>query len=168
MIQTFFIRLLQMLALVAVQVLVLSHVSFWGYGTPIICAALFLYMPQGSSRVATLLWAFVAGLVVDVFSNTPGVCSAAMTLTGMLQPPLLNLMVPRDSAENVVATYTTMGKWNHIRYIFILFLIHHTTYFLLDSFSFFSLTETGLCMASSLAVSLLIVFILETFRKRES
>lgn len=168
MIQTFLIRLLQMLALVALQVLVLGHIQLWGYATPIIVPLLLAYMPLGTSRISTMLWAFCAGLIVDIFSNTPGVCSGAMTFTAMLQPPLLGLMVPRDSAEDITPTYATMGTWNHIRYVFILFLLHHTAYFMLEAFSFYSMRDTAIYMGSSLAMSFAIALLLEGFRKKDN
>ena len=156
-----------MLALVALQVLVLNHVQLWGYGTPLICIALLLYMPMGTSRISTLLWAFTMGLVVDIFSNTPGISSGALTLTAMIQPSLLELMAPRDSAENILTTYQSMGRWNHVRYIMILLFIHHLTYFMLEAFSIFNIRQTLLYMSASWVMSLLVILLLEGFRGKE-
>lgn len=164
MIQTFFIRLLQMLLLVAAQVLALNHMQLWGYGTPLIFVSLLVYMPLGASRISTLLWAFCTGLLVDVFSNTPGVACGAMTFVAMLQPPLLKLMVPRDAAEDVQPTYRSMGRWNHARYIFLLYLIHHCCFYMLESFSFFNWKEVLLAFGSSLLSSVLIALSIENFR----
>lgn len=167
MIVTFLIRLLQTLALVAVQVLVLNHIRLWGYCVPMIHVCLLLYFPLGSSRVATLLWAFVAGLVVDVFSNTPGVGCGAMTLAAMAQPGLLRLMVPRDAAEDVMPTYRSMGARKHVTYVMLIYLIHHLAYFMLETFSFANLTLTLLSMAGSWFLSVVLALTLESLRGRE-
>lgn len=166
MLITFFIRLLQMLVLITLQVLVLNHVQFWGYGTPLIGAAILLYMPMGSSRVGTLLWAFVTGLVLDIFSSTPGISSGALTLTAMVQPSILAAMAPRDAADNLLPTYDSMGRWNHIRYLMILILVHHLAYFFLESFSIIGIGQTLLYMCSSWATSVIVVMLLEGFRDR--
>ena len=84
MLVTQLIRLLQMLGLVALQVLVMNHVHLLGYATPLIYVAFLLYFPLNTSRVEILLWSFALGLTIDIFSNTPGIASSAMTLTGMV------------------------------------------------------------------------------------
>lgn len=153
-----------MLALLALQILVLNHVQFWGYGTPLIGAAILLYMPMGTSRVATMLWAFVLGLVADIFSSTPGISSGALTFTAMIQPYLLTAMAPRDAADDILPTYQTMGRWNHTRYFMILLLLHHIVYFFLESFSIFGIGQTVLYMVSSWVSSVIVVMLLEGFR----
>lgn len=153
-----------MLALVAVQVLVLNHVRLWGYCAPMIHVTLLLYFPLGSSRTCTLLWAFVTGLIVDIFSNTPGVGSGAMVLAAMAQPGLLALMAPRDSADNMQPNYHTMGVRNHVTYVMLIFLIHHLAYFMLESFSLANIILTLLDMSGSWALSVLLALTIEGLR----
>ena len=149
-----------MLLLLALQVLVLNHMSFWGMGTPMIGVLLLAYMPMNTSRSAAMLWAFAMGLATDVFSNTPGMGSAAMTLTAMLRPTLLNMQAPKDAPEDLLPTYRTMG----VRYVLTLFLVHHTTYFMLETFSVTHIALAGLHLLASLATSLLLAFTLEAIR----
>lgn len=153
-----------MLLLLALQVLVLNHMSFWGMGTPMIGVLLLAYMPMNTSRSAAMLWAFAMGLATDVFSNTPGMGSAAMTLTAMLRPTLLNMQAPKDAPEDLLPTYRTMGVWNHVRYVLTLFLVHHATYFMLETFSVTHIALAGLHLLASLATTLLLAFTLEAIR----
>lgn len=157
-------RLAQAVLLLALQVLVLNHMSFWGMGTPMIGVLLLAYMPMNTSRTAAMLWGFALGLATDVFSNTPGMGSASMTLAAMLQPTLLDMQAPKDAPDDLLPTYHSMGTWNHVRYLFTLFLVHHTTYFLLESFSLSHLSMAGLHLLTSLATSLLLAFALEAIR----
>lgn len=157
-------RLAQLLMLLALQVLILNHMTFWGMGTPLLGVLLLVYMPMGTPRVAILLWAFALGLANDVFANTPGMGSAAMTLAAMLQPALLDMQAPKDAPDNLQPTYRTMGVWSHARYIFTLFLVHHTAYFALETFSTAHATQAALHLATSLGTSLLLVYSLETLR----
>lgn len=153
-----------MFLLVAAQALVLNEVHVLGYGTPVIIVLLLAYMPMGAPRVPALLWAFTAGLLSDVFANTPGVCSGAMTFVALAQPALLKLTAPRDAAEDILPTYRSMGAWNHARYLLLLLLLFHAAYFLLESFSFYHLADDTLNTLVSWALSALVVLPLERLR----
>lgn len=167
MIQNFFIRLLQMLVLAALQVLLFNHIHFNGYGTPLVYVALLLYIPANANRIATLLWAFCMGMLMDTFANTPGVSAAALTLAAMVQPGLLNASLPKEALEDLVPSYRSMGTWNHMRYLTILLLVHHLAYFALESFSFFNIRELGISAGTSLVATWLVIIIIETLRGKK-
>lgn len=160
-----FIRLLQMLALLALQVLVMNHVHVMGYGSVLAYVALLLYFPTGSSRIGTLLWAFILGFFVDMFSNTPGVSSASLVFAAMFQPGLLRLFTPKDALEDMTPNYHTMGVGNHMKYLTSLLLLHHFAYFVLESFSYFNLKDLGLSCGISIVLSWIVVVVLETLRR---
>ncbi len=164
MIVVLFRRLVHALLLLALQVLVCNHIHLMGYATPMPYVLFLVWLPLNANRIGNMLWAFLLGLAIDIFSNTPGEAAAALTLTAFVQWPLLRAMAPKDSIEDMVPTYKTMGRWNHIRYIFILTLVHHTAFFLLESFSFFHLTALGISFGGSLALSLLLMLTFETLR----
>ena len=164
MIVVLFRRLVHALLLLALQVLVCNHIHLMGYATPMPYVLFLVWLPLNANRIGNMLWAFLLGLAIDIFSNPPGEAAAALTLTAFVQWPLLRAMAPKDSIEDMVPTYKTMGRWNHIRYIFILTLVHHTAFFLLESFSFFHLTALGISFGGSLALSLLLMLTFETLR----
>ena len=167
MIVTHLKRLISMLLLVAFQVLVLNHLQLSGYGTPLIFVLLLVHMPLGSLKVGVLLWGFVTGMLVDIFSNTPGVASGAMTFTALIQPSILKFMTPRDAAEDIIPSMQTMGKWNYVRYMTILFFVHHLLFFFLECFSLYHVSDAALLMAASLGSSILLALLLESFRKKK-
>ena len=47
-----------------------------------------------------MVWSFLLGLTVDIFSNTPGMNAAAATLLAFMREPILRLVTLRDSAED--------------------------------------------------------------------
>ena len=164
MIIVFLKRLLLMLVLVFLQVLVCNHIHLMGYATPMLYVLFLFSFPYNSSRIANMLWAFTMGLLVDSFSNTLGEAAASLTLTAFIQWPLLHTMAPKDCIEEMVPTYRTMGRWNHVRYIFLLTLIHHVVFYLMESFSFFHLTEMLTSLASSFTLSFVLLLTLDTLR----
>ena len=167
MILNFFIRLLQILALGILQVLLFNHVHFMGYGTPLVYPALLLYIPLNANRTGTLLWAFVLGTAMDMFANTAGISAASLVLAALIQPGLLNASLPKEYLEDMVPNYRTMGKWNHLRYLTVLLLIHHLAYFALEAFSFFNITDLGISAGASFATSWLIIVLMETLRGKK-
>ena len=97
MLTVFVKRLLQMLGLVALQVLVCNHIHLLGYATPMPYVLFLAYLPLNANRVGNLLWAFVMGLLIDVFSNTPGEAAASLTLAAMAQ---VSIRIDFSSAQD--------------------------------------------------------------------
>ena len=88
-------RIMAFIVLVFFQVLVFNHVHLFGYATPFLYIYLLLKLNLGTSRAELLIWGFLLGLAVDIFSNTPGVSAASTTFYALLQPILVRLFTPR-------------------------------------------------------------------------
>lgn len=124
-----------------------------------------LLFPRNYPRWAMLLWCFFMGLMVDIYSNTPGVASASMTLVGALQPVLLNLFLPRDAEENMQVSAKTLGFGKYTVLVVALLLIYCLSYFTLEAFSFFDWIYwlKGIIGTTLLTSCLILAF--EGFRK---
>lgn len=157
-------RLAWALLLLAIQVLILDQVHPWGYGAPLICSLIVITLPLGTSRSEALLWGFGVGFVADIFAGTSGISSAALTFIAFIQPPLLELMVPRDSEEDLHPSFSTMGRWNYLQFIALLLLLHHLVYFALEGFSYFHIEDIAISMGVSYAASLLLIILVEHVR----
>ena len=72
--------------LCAVQVFVLNHCQLFGCAMPMLYVYFVISMKKGMAKWAMMVWAFALGLLLDTFSNTPGVTAATMTLAAMVQP----------------------------------------------------------------------------------
>jgi len=164
MITTILKRMAWALLLLAIQVLVLDQVHPWGYGAPLLCPLIVITLPLGTSRTEALLWGFGTGFIADIFAGTSGISSAALTFIAFLQPPLLELMVPRDSEEELRPSFSTMGRWNYLQFIAILLLLHHLVWFALEGFSYFFLKDILISMGVSYAASLLLIILVEHVR----
>ena len=57
-----------------------------------------------------------------------------------------------------------MGRWNYLRFIILLLLLHHLVYFALEGFSYFHLKEIAISMGVSFAASLLLIILVEHVR----
>ena len=160
-------RMAWALLLLLVQVLVLDQVHPWGYGAPLLCPLVIITLPMGTSRSEALFWGFGTGFIADIFAGTPGISSAALTFIAFLQPPLLELMAPRDSDEELRPSFKTMGQWNYFRFSLLLLFTHHVIYFALESFSYFFILDVVISMGMSFAVSLLLILIIEKVKSQK-
>ena len=106
------------------------------------------------------------GLVIDTFSNTPGVSSASLTLIAAIQPYMLRPFISRDSAEDLKPGIATLGYGQYIWYSIILTLIYCTVFFTLEMFSFFNILVWLQCVGGSALLSLFFVLVIEHVRSR--
>jgi rod shape-determining protein MreD len=78
---------------VLIQVLVLNNIHFLRIATPFLYLYFIIKMPVGSSRTQVVFFSFIAGVVIDTFSNTPGMHAAACTLAGFCREPLIRVFM---------------------------------------------------------------------------
>ena len=75
----------QVFLLVALQVLILNKINLFGYVTPLVYIWVTIKIDNSYSRNAILLISFLTGLAVDIFTGTPGMHAAAITLLAFVQ-----------------------------------------------------------------------------------
>ncbi|WP_321438513.1 rod shape-determining protein MreD [uncultured Bacteroides sp.] len=165
MIIVFLRRIEWFIALALLQVLVLNNVHIAGYATPFLYIYLIVKMSSGVSRNELVLWGFFLGLVIDVFSNTPGMNAAATTFIAFIRPYLLRLFSPRDISDEIVPAIKTIGVSPFIKYVVTCVLFHHASLLLIDSFSFFEFSTLLIKIGSSTLLTVVCVMCIEGFKK---
>ena len=112
---------------VLIQVLILNNIHFLRIATPFLYLYFIIKMPVGSSRTQVVFFSFIAGVVIDTFSNTPGMHAAACTLAGFCREPLIRVFMGKDLPEGIYPSYKTFGFGGFFRYVLSFVLIQHTT-----------------------------------------
>ena len=159
-------RLLWFTVLVMVQVFVLNHIHLFAIATPLLYIYFILLFPRNYPQWAIMLWAFIMGLTIDVFTNTPGITAGSLTLLAALQPFILHLFIPRDSSENFQAGLDTLSVPQYTWYVFILTIIYSFIFFSLEMFSFFNVVEWLQCIGGSTLLTLVLILVVENLRRR--
>ncbi|MGG6545542.1 UNVERIFIED_CONTAM: rod shape-determining protein MreD [Prevotella sp. 15_C9] len=154
------------IVLVLSQVFVLNHIHLFGVATPLLYVYFVLLYRRNYPKWAMILCGFFLGLVIDTFSNTPGVASGSMTLIATLQPFVLRPFIPRDSGEDLRPSFHSLGLMQYFWYATILTLIYNVCFFTLELFSFFNILEWLSCVLGSTAMTLFLVMIVELVRNR--
>lgn len=159
-------RLIIFCALCLAQALVLNQIHLFGCATPLLYIYMITAFPCNYPKWATLCWAFLLGLSVDTFSNTPGVCAASLTALAAVQPYYLSLFIPAEAREDVKPTMRDMTPLKYSVYIIVLVLLYCMLYFSIEMFTFFNLVHWTKCVLGSTAITLLLIFTLESIQRK--
>src|SRR5512133_234040 len=119
------------------QILLFNNIQFSGYINPYIYIMFILLLPVEIPSWLLLILSFVTGLVMDLFSGTPGMHTSATVLAGFVRPYILRFTSPRDGYEpGVDPSMLIYGIRWFLFYSSLIILIHHFALFYLEVFRF--------------------------------
>ncbi len=144
--------------LVLVQVLILNNIQLSGLINPYIYILFLLLLPFDIPGYFLLGLAFLLGISVDVFTNTPGLHASATVLLGFLRPGIARLTASRELVEKgITPTLAQLGFASFLKYIVISVLVHHLFLFYIEAFSFGDFIETFIRFVVSSVFSIVII-----------
>ena len=152
---------------VLLQVLVLNHMHINGYATPFFFIYFILKYNSGVSRNVLMIWAFLLGLAVDIFGNTPGMNAAAATVLAFMREPILRLVTLRDSVEDFEPGIKSMGFSPFFRYILLCTFLFCTILLVIDTFSFFNLPVLLLKILTDASITVICILCAEAIRRKK-
>lgn len=149
--------------LVLIQVLILNNIHFLRIATPFLYLYFILKLPVGTSQTMVVFLSFLIGIVIDTFTNTPGMHAAACTFAGFSRRMLINFLIGKELPEGIYPSYRTFGYGGFFRYTLAFVMIHHITLFLIESFTFFDPLFLALRIGASVISTTLLICIIEAF-----
>ena len=167
-----FLQIIRFVVLVLFQVLVINHIRLGGYVHPYIYLIFIMLLPFNTPKWQLLVLGFFLGIIIDVFTGTPGLHAGATTLMAFCRPSIINLISGNQKFDNIQEPNLGQldGMW-FFRYVLCLVFIHHFALFFLESFSFRLIGQVLLRILLSVPVSvfliMMILYIFKTERKRE-
>ncbi len=161
-------RAILFLIFIMAQALVFGGIHLFNCVTPLFYVYFVTLFPRNYPKWAILLWSFFMGLLIDIFSNTPGLAAASLTLIAAIQPYLLEAFAPHDAADNLEPSIRSLGLQKFCIYNIILVFIYCVSLFSLEMFSFFNLTQWLLCVVGSTLITLMLIFTFEIARGNSS
>ena len=134
MIATVLANFLRFIFLILLQVLVLDHLDVAnGYVVPYLYVLFLLMLPIELPAWAQLIIGALTGLVMDLFSNTPGMHMSACVVMMYARLNLLRLLAPREGYEfGMRPTVPRMGLAWFLTYASLLILAHHLWLFFIE------------------------------------
>ena len=160
-----FIKYLGLLPVyVLLQVVVLNEVLFSAYINPFLYVILIISLPLKTPKWFLLIYAFLLGFCIDIFSGNLGVHSTATILIAFVKPFISKITIPHNIlGDTDRITLKKVGSKAFITFSLFLILIHNSCLFITEHLSV-NLALFGKIMASSL-VTFIIVLIAQLFQK---
>lgn len=147
------------------QVIVLGRIHLFHYATPLFYVYFVAMFPRNYPKWSVLLWSFLLGLIIDIFSNTPGLAASVMTILAAIQPYYLELYVPRDSADNLQPSMKTLGPVKYAYYVVPMVLLYCLLFYCLEMFTFFNAFYWLMCVVGSTLLTLVLIFTFEIAKR---
>lgn len=134
--------ILMFVVLVAVQVLFLNQIQFSGFINPYIYVAFIMLLPLSTPRYAILLFSFLIGITVDIFSNSLGVHAFASVFASYLRGPIIRTITNREEDMSDYPGLAQNGFSWFLSYTAIMVALHHFALFYIEVFTFNNFFDT--------------------------
>jgi rod shape-determining protein MreD len=152
--------------LILLQLLLFNNIQFSGYVNPYVYILFILLLPVEIPAWFMLIISFSTGLIIDMFSGTPGMHSSATLMAGFFRPYILRVIAPRDGYEaGSSPSMIAYGFRWFLSYTLLIVLIHHTTLFYLEVFRFSEFFRTMLRVFLSSIFSISFILLIEFYRR---
>ena len=152
--------------LLLLQVVLFDNIQFSGYVNPYVYILFIMLLPVEIPSWFLLLVSFFMGIMMDLFSGTPGMHSSATVFAAFARPGVLRLISPRDGYESHSEPgMLSYGMRWFLLYSIFMVLIHHTVLFYLEVFRFTDFFRTFLRVLLSSMFTITFIMILEFYRK---
>ena len=170
MIRTILINLLRFIVLVFIQVFLLKNITLYNLATPYLYILFILLLPFEIPNVLLFLLAFLLGLTIDAFYDTPGLHAAACVVLAFVRVLFISITVQKEGFDNEPEpTLSIMGFMWFFTYALVLTLVHHFFLFNLEVFrlSDIEYTLSRFVLSSIFTVFLILISGLLFFRRKE-
>lgn len=147
---------------VLLQVLILNQILFSSYINPFLYLLLIISLPFKTPKWFLLIYAFLLGFVIDLFSSSLGFHSTASVLIAFIKPSVSKITIPHNIlGEMDEISLQKIGVKAYITFSSLLILIHSSCLFILEHLNF-SFTIFSKVIASSI-ITLVIILITQLF-----
>jgi rod shape-determining protein MreD len=155
---------LRFIVLVLLQVLIFNNIRFLGYINPLLYIWFIISLPTGVNRSMTLLVAFLMGLLLDIFSNTPGMYAFATVFVAFARKNFLQLFVPRDIYTDYEPSVKVLGFPIFLKYTACMVVLLHLLLFTLEDFTLDNYWLVIMKTLVNSTITLLLVFSTQKFK----
>jgi len=153
-------NLIRFVVLVLLQVFLLKNISLYNLSMPYLYILFVMLLPLETPNFLLFLLAFLMGIIIDMFYDTPGLHAAASVILAFVRVLFVSVTVQRDGFDaEPEPTLGNMGFRWFLTYSTVLILIHHFFLFTLEVFRFSEIQYTLLRFLSSSLFTLFLILI---------
>lgn len=130
-------QILNLLFLLVVQLPLVHRITLFDRAFAFFYVGFLLLLPRTLSRSYLMVVGFFSGLLVDIFTDTPGIHASASVFILFIRNFWLSIIVD-DPQEAINLNIFTLKKTNFLFFVFPLVFIHHFTIFFIENGGFHS------------------------------
>jgi rod shape-determining protein MreD len=146
------------------QILLFSNIQFSGFINPYCYVLFIMLLPFQFSRTLSLFLGLAMGILIDLFSGTPGVHSTATLFLAFVRPYVLDLIAQHDRYEGIPSPRISyLGLEWFVIYTLIMVLLHHLVLFYIEVFSFAHFFHTLLKVLLSSVFTFIFIILSQYF-----
>ena len=145
------------------QVIIFSQIHLFGYATACIFLIFLLKLPRHTTRNETMIWAFLFGIVTDIFCNTPGIHSAAATAMAFTRRYILAAFTHKGLPDDIIPGVKSLKGGGYMVYAILCISIFYALLFLLELFTVRHLATLLISTTGSVALTMVFVVVAEFF-----
>ena len=162
-------NIFRLLVFILVQVYILDKIHLHRFVIPVLYYIFILWLPFSLNRISLLFIGFVTGLMLDYFTNTPGLHAAACILIAYARPFVINLLIPKDTAEFNYREPSprAMGWAPYTVYALVLTVLHHSYMYLLEWLDLGNMIAFLIKVGATTGISMLLIFTVELLFPRK-
>ena len=164
------VNLIRFIVLVFLQVFLLKNITLYDLSTPYLYILFILLLPFETPNFILFPLAFIIGLTIDAFYDTPGLHAASCVLLAFVRILFISITVQKEGFDNEPEpTLSIMGFRWFLTYTLILTVFHHFFLFNLEVLNFSELeyTLSRVVLSSIFTVFLMLISGLLFFRRKE-
>jgi len=164
------INLIRFFVLVFMQVFLLKNITLYNLSTPYLYILFILLLPFETPNIILFALAFILGLTIDAFYDTPGLHAASCVILAFVRILFISITVQKEGFDNEPEpTMSNMGFRWFFTYTLILTLFHHFFLFNLEVFRFSEIpyTLSRFVLSSIFTVFLMLLIGFLFYRRKE-
>jgi len=164
------LNLVRFVVLVFLQVFLLKNVTLYNLSTPYFYILFILLLPFDTPNLLLFPLAFILGITIDAFYDTPGLHAASCVLLAFVRILFISITVQKEGFDNEPEpTMSVMGFRWFFTYALILTLFHHFFLFNLEVFRFSEIpyTLSRFVLSSIFTVFLMLLTGFLFYRRKE-
>lgn len=159
------------LLLVPAQAIVFNHMILLNVAVPVVFIYLIIMLPVTIGTNLSTLLGFLAGFLLDMFCDTPGVNALCATVLAFARKPIFHLYVSMDDdLAGRSPSSRTMGHAAFMKFMLTMVVAYCAMVFTVEAFQFFNFRLLVLRILASSAYTFILLYALDclSLRPREA
>lgn len=156
------------LLLTLAQAVIFNNIVLFNTMVPFVFIYLIISMPITWGTNASITIGFLAGVAIDVFSNTQGVNALSCTILAFVRKPVFHLyMQPDEDLSSLKPSQSSMGSGAFMKYATTMTLIYCLCVFGIDAFAVFNPLRMLMQVVGSTIFTVIIIYALDSIFTRQ-